>query len=110
MAASTSAADVKPSAWSTQLFWCSRAYCAGMRIRRCRSRKAGVTFGERFSLECHQKTAGSSPSASVLTDHNGPVWRRPTVETTSISGSSTEACPASRLLNSSSSLAQPTSS
>src|SRR5438093_1348388 len=32
-----------------------------MRMRRCRSRKAGVTFGERFWLECHQKTAGVPP-------------------------------------------------
>jgi len=72
--------------------------------------KAAVTFGERFSELCHQNTASSPPSASILTLHNGPLCRRPTVLMTSMSGSSTLACPARRLLNSSSSDAQPISS
>src|SRR5207244_1191407 len=110
MARSTCSAVTNESAASTHVFMCSRANCAGTRILRCRSRKASVTLGERFSPECHQKTDGSPPSASTFTVHSGPDCRRPTVLITSIRGSSTLACPANKEENNSSSRLHPHSS
>src|SRR5262249_19098657 len=109
MARSTSSALTKLSALSTHAFWCSRANCPGTRMRRCRARNPFETSGDKFFCEYHHSTASSS-SAKLLTCHNGPERRLPTVEITSINGSSTLACPASKLENSSSSRAHPHSS
>jgi hypothetical protein len=58
------------------------------------------------------KRQASSISRALRLDRrvSGLALRLPTVETNSMSGSSTDSCEASRALNSSSSAAQPTSS